>query len=45
MSSEATLEGFYRKAGRFIPWCMSAALVLFIIGFYLGFFVCPIEAR
>ena len=24
---------------------MSAALVLFVVGVYLGFFVCPIEAR
>ena len=45
MSTSITLEGFYRKAGKLIPWFMSAALVLFIVGVYLGFFVCPIEAR
>ena len=45
MSTSITLEGFYRKAGKLIPWFMSAALVLFVVGVYLGFFVCPIEAR
>ena len=45
MSTSITLEGFYRKAGKLIPWFMSAALVLFVGGVYLGFFVCPIEAR
>lgn len=45
MATEAPLEGFYRKAGRIIPWCMGLALVLFITGFFLGFFVCPIDAR
>ena len=44
MSTSITLEGFYRKAGKLIPWFMSAALVLFVVGVYLGFFVCPIEA-
>lgn len=45
MSTSITLEGFYRKAGKLIPWFMSTALVLFVVGVYLGFFVCPIEAR
>lgn len=39
------LEAFYRKAGRLIPWLLGAALALFVVGFYLGFFECPIEAR
>ena len=32
MSTSITLEGFYRKAGKLIPWFMSAALVLFVVG-------------
>lgn len=39
------LQAFYRTAGKLIPWLMGAALVLFAVGFYLGFFECPIEAR
>ena len=34
MSTSITLEGFYRKAGKLIPWFMSAALVLFVVGVY-----------
>lgn len=36
---------FYRIAGKLIPYCLTAALVLFVVGFYLGFFQCPIDAR
>lgn len=32
------LQGCYRLAGKVIPWLLRAALVLFIIGLYLGFF-------
>lgn len=39
------LQAFYRTAGKLIPWLMGAALILFVVGFYLGFFECPIEAR
>ena len=38
-------QTFYRAAGKVIPWLMGLALVLFVIGFYMGFFVCPIDAR
>lgn len=39
------LEAFYRRAGKVIPWLMGASLALFILGFYMGFFESPIEAR
>ncbi|MDR3770581.1 MAG: heme ABC transporter permease CcmC [Sutterella sp.] len=39
------LQAFYRTAGKLIPWLMGAALILFVVGFYFGFFECPIEAR
>lgn len=39
------LQAFYRKAGRLVPLFFGAALVLFCVGFYMGFFECPIEAR
>ena len=45
MNQPGDLQGFYRKAGKLAPILMCAALALFAIGFYLGFFVCPIEAR
>lgn len=34
-------QNFYRLAGKVIPWILGLALVLFVVGFYLGFFVCP----
>ena len=45
MTQPGDLQGFYRKAGKIAPILLIVALVLFAIGFYLGFFVCPIEAR
>ena len=39
------LQAFCRTAGKLIPWLMGAALILFVVGFYFGFFECPIEAR
>lgn len=39
------LQASYRTAGKLIPWLMGAALILFVVGFYFGFFECPIEAR
>ncbi|MFU0842392.1 MAG: Heme exporter protein C [Burkholderia sp.] len=38
-------QTFYRTAGKVIPWLMGAALLLFAVGFYMAFFVCPIDAR
>ena len=32
-------------AGKVVPWLMGIALVLFVVGFYMGFFVCPIDAK
>ena len=38
-------EGFYRAAGKCIMPLMVLGLLLFVVGFYMGFFECPIEAR
>lgn len=38
-------QTFYRTAGKVIPWLMGAALILFIVGFYIGFFEAPVDAR
>ncbi len=38
-------QAFYRAAGKVIPVFMGLALFLFVTGFYLGFFECPIDAR
>ena len=38
-------QSFYRMAGKVVPWLMGIALVLFVVGFYMGFFVCPIDAK
>ena len=38
-------QSFYRMAGKVVPWLMGIALILFVIGFYMGFFVCPIDAK
>ncbi len=45
MSQASSLQGFYCKAGRFVPIFMGLAFAFFLIGFYLGFFECPSEAR
>lgn len=45
MNQPADLQGFYRAAGKCVPVFMGLALALFAVGFYLGFFECPIEAR
>lgn len=38
-------EGFYRAAGKFIAPLMGLGLLLFIVGFYMGFFECPIDYK
>ena len=35
---------FYELAGKLAPWFAAAAAVLFVIGFYIGFFVAPTDA-
>ena len=37
-------QGFYYFAGRTVKWFFGLAFVLAVIGLYLGFFVCPIDA-
>lgn len=37
-------EGFYRTAGVSVKWLYMLAGVCALIAFYLGFFVCPIDA-
>lgn len=39
-----TPEGFYRTAGYSVKWLYGLAAVCAAIAFYLGFFVCPIDA-
>ncbi len=36
---------FYRAAGKVIPFFLIGALILFLIGLYMGFFQAPIDAR
>ena len=36
-------QAFYPLAGRMIPWCAAAAIVLIVVGLYLGFFVAPTD--
>ena len=36
---------FYRKAGKIAPFMLGLALVLFVLGFYIGFFEAPIDFR
>lgn len=38
-------QTFYRTAGKVIPWLMGSALILFIVGYYIGFFEAPVDAR
>ena len=38
-------QTFYRRAGKLAPRCLTIALVLFVIGFYIGFFEAPVDAR
>lgn len=38
-------QTFYRRAGKIAPSCLTIALVLFVIGFYIGFFEAPVDAR
>lgn len=45
MNQAPTLQSFYHKAGKAIPYLMGSAAIIFVIGFFLGFFVCPIDAR
>ena len=39
-----TPQGFYGVAGKSVIWLYTASVLLFLIGFYLAFFVCPIDA-
>ena len=41
----ATPEGFYRFAGRSIPWFTLAATLLGVAGLYVGFAVAPVDPR
>jgi len=38
-------EGFYRSAGKCITPLMVLGLLLFVVGFYMGFFECPIDYK
>ena len=38
-------EGFYRAAGKCITPLMVLGLLLFVVGFYMGFFECPIDYK
>ena len=37
-------QGFYYFGGRTVKWLLRLALVLLLVGLYLTFFVCPIDA-
>ncbi len=39
----ASPKTFYPFAGRLIPWFAGAALLLTVVGLYLGFFVAPVD--
>ncbi|MEO6975658.1 MAG: heme ABC transporter permease CcmC [Gallionella sp.] len=36
---------FYGLAGKLIPWFAIFAVILFVIGLYMGFFVAPVDAQ
>lgn len=38
-------EGFYRAAGKCVTLLMVLGLLLFVVGFYMGFFECPIDYK
>ena len=38
-------QSFYRTAGKIAPIALGIAGVLFVLGFYIGFFEAPIDAR
>ena len=38
-------EGFYRAAGKGVTPLMVLGLLLFVVGFYMGFFECPIDYK
>ena len=38
-------EGFYRAAGKCITPLMVLGLLFFVVGFYMGFFECPIDYK
>lgn len=38
-------EGFYRAAGKCVTPLMVLGLFLFVVGFYMGFFECPIDYK
>lgn len=38
-------EGFYHAAGKCITPLMVLGLLLFVVGFYMGFFECPIDYK
>jgi len=41
----AAPQRFYRLAGQIIPWCGALALVLTVIGLYVGLFLAPVDAQ
>ena len=36
-------QAFYPLAGRMMPWCAAAAILLIGVGLYIGFFVAPTD--
>ena len=41
----ASPQNFYALAGRLIPWFAALAVILGIVGLYIGFFVAPTDAQ
>ncbi|OYT99768.1 MAG: heme ABC transporter permease [Burkholderiales bacterium PBB1] len=41
----AAPQRFYPLAGRIIPWCSALAVVLTVIGLYVGLLVAPVDAQ
>ena len=41
----AAPQRFYPLAGQIIPWCSALALVLTVIGIYVGLFLAPVDAQ
>ena len=45
LSAYAAPAKFYPLAGKLIPWFAVPAIVLALVGLYVGFFVAPTESR
>ena len=41
----ASPQTFFQLSGKFIPWLLSIAALLFVIGFYIGFILAPTDAQ